>query len=322
MTSTCLRVLSLRESGRQMPRLSSFATVVFVILVVSLAAGCSVRKFAATRVGNVLAESGSVYASDDDPALVSAALPFGLKTMEGLLVEVPKHRGLLIAAASGFTQYAYAFVDLPAFALEETQPRRSRELRLRAKNLYLRGRNYGVRALELREPGFPDKLRQDPKSALAVFKAENVPELYWTAVSWSAAIATDKQDMDLLADLDLISPMIDRCLELDEDFDQGAIHAFLITFYGSRSAAQGGSVEKAREHFERAIELASGNKVGPLVSLAESVSVPLQNRQEFVALLRQALAFDVDTAREHRLANLIAQRRAAVLLSRIDDFFI
>jgi hypothetical protein len=50
--------------------------------------------------------------------------------------------------------------------------------------------------------------------------------------------------------------------------------------------------------------------------------VGLQNRQEFVALLRQALAFDVDTAREHRLANLIAQRRAAVLLSRIDDFFI
>lgn len=305
-----------------MPSASSFATLILLGLVLAVTQGCSAKTFVAKRVGNVLAEGGSVYASDDDPALVGAALPFGLKTMEGLLADVPEHRGLLIASASGFTQYAYAYVDLPALQLEATQPRRARELRLRAKKLYIRARDYAIRALELREPGFVDKLRQDPEAALAVFEAENVPELYWTAVSWSAAIASDKQDMDLLADLDLIGPIIERCLQLDEGFDQGAIHDFLIAFYGSRSTVQGGSAEKARAHFKRAMELASGKKVGPLVSLAESVSVRLQDREEFVALLKQALAFDVDAAPEQRLANLIAQQRARVLLARIDDFFI
>ncbi len=322
MTPAILPALRQPSSGRQMPSASSFATLILLGLVLAVTQGCSAKKFVAKRVGNVLAEGGSVYASDDDPALVGAALPFGLKTMEGLLADVPEHRGLLIASASGFTQYAYAYVDLPALQLEAAEPRRARELRLRAKKLYIRARDYAIRALELRQPGFADKLRKNPEAALAVFEAENVPELYWTAVSWSAAIASDKQDMDLLADLDLIGPIIERCLQLDEGFDQGAIHDFLIAFYGSRSAAQGGSAEKARAHFKRAMELASGKKVGPLVSLAESVSVRLQDREEFVALLKRALAFDVDAAPEQRLANLIAQQRARVLLARIDDFFI
>ncbi len=128
--------------------------------------------------------------------------------------------------------------------------------------------------------------------------------------------------MDLVADLHLIEPMIRRCLVLDDEFDNGAIHDFMITFEASRSSAQGGSAERARRHFERAMALADGRKIAPLVSVAESVSVSAQNRKEFRALLRRALSFDVDSAREYRLANLIAQKRARLLMSRIDDLFI
>jgi predicted anti-sigma-YlaC factor YlaD len=302
--------------------LSVGVAALLLLCLLSATVGCSVRKFAAKRVANVLAEGGSVYASDDDPDLVGEALPFGLKTMEGLLLEIPDHRGLLIATASGFAQYAYAYVDLPAFEIEDSDRRRARELRLRAKRLYIRGRDYALRALALREPRFGEKLREDPKGALAPLKAEDVAPLYWAAVSWSAAIAADKRDMDMIADLNLIGPMINRCLELDEDFDQGAIHQFLISYEGGRSRAQGGSVEKARKHFKRAMELARGQQVGPLVAFAENVSVRLQDRTRFTALLQEALAFDVNKAPEYRLANLIAQRRAQVLLPRVDDYFI
>ncbi len=54
-------------------------------------------------VGDTLAGSGGVYASDDDPELVRAAIPFGLKTYEGLLEVSPEHKGILLASASGFT---------------------------------------------------------------------------------------------------------------------------------------------------------------------------------------------------------------------------
>ena len=59
-------------------------------------------------VSHAVAESGSTYATDDDPELVRGAVPFGLKTMEGLLAENPDHEGLLRALAGNFTQIVNA----------------------------------------------------------------------------------------------------------------------------------------------------------------------------------------------------------------------
>ncbi len=310
------------HAGRQSGARVLAVLLVLIVVTSSVTAGCSVRKFVAKRVGGALVEGGEVYASDNDIDFVGDAVPFGLKTIEGLLAEVPRDRNLLLAAASGFVQYAYAYVDLPTLAIEPQEPERARELRRRAKRLYLRGHGYALRALELRAPQFKQKLREEPQSVLLPLTTKQVPELYWAAVSLSAAIAADKQDLDLVADFPLVEPMIRRCLTLDPDFNMGAIHQFLISFEGGRSAAQGGTVEKARTHFARAMELARGEQVSPLVALAESVSVRTQDRQEFVRLLQQALAFDVDKAPAHRLANLVAQRRARLLLSRVEDFFI
>ena len=93
--------------------------VLLLCLCVCLAGGCSVRKMAVNKLGNALAESGTTFASDDDPELVKAAVPFALKLMESLLAESPEHEGLLFATSSGFTQYAYAFVQQEADELEE-----------------------------------------------------------------------------------------------------------------------------------------------------------------------------------------------------------
>ena len=73
---------------------------------------------------------GHDTASDDDPELVRDALPFALKLMESVQVELPEHGALLLGLASGFTQYSYAFVQTPAEELEEPvaeQPDREKE---------------------------------------------------------------------------------------------------------------------------------------------------------------------------------------------------
>jgi hypothetical protein len=84
--------------------------ILLIAFSLSWLCGCSVRKIAVKKLGDALAESGTTFASDNDPELVKGALPFSLKLIESLLAESPKHRGLLLAACSGFTQYAYAFV--------------------------------------------------------------------------------------------------------------------------------------------------------------------------------------------------------------------
>ena len=123
-----------------------------VALLALLLPGCSIKKLAVNSLGNALAQGSSTYAEDDDPELVKGAIPFGLKTVESLLAESPRHRGLLYAAASGFTQYAYAFVQQEADLIEERDLARATTLRGRARRLYRRALEYGFRGLEVDFP--------------------------------------------------------------------------------------------------------------------------------------------------------------------------
>ena len=287
-----------------------------------LTAGCSLNRIAINKLGNALAESGTTFASDDDPELVGEAIPFSLKLIESLLASAPDHRGLLFAAASGFTKYSYAYVQQEAERLEDQDVARAAAARARARRLYLRARDYGLRGLETRHARFGERLRAAPGAAVRAATAQDVPLLYWTAAAWGAAIAISKDDPELVADQPLVEASIDRALELDERFDDGAIHGFLISYELARQGARGDPNERARAHFDRAVSLTDGRLASPFVALAEAVSVGRQDRREFESLLRRALAIDPDARPEWRLVNLIMQRRARWLLSRVDQLFL
>ncbi len=298
------------------------ALALLVLAAATLGSGCSVKKFAINKLGDSLAKSSTSFSSDDDPELVGQALPFGLKLMEGLLAESPKHRGLLFATSSGFTQYAYVYVQQPAEELEEQNLARADALRARARRLYLRARNYGLRGLEARHRGFEQALRADPKSAVRLAKAGDVPLLFWTGVSWGAAIGVSKDDPELLADQPVAEALIDRAYQLNPDYENGAIHGFLIGYEGARQGAKGDFAERSRKHFERVVALTHGQMASPYVALAEAVALPKQDRAEFERLLGRALAIDSNARPEWRLPNLVMQRRARWLLARADELFV
>ncbi len=300
-----------------------WAVILVLLLTCSLNFGCSIRRFAVNRLGDALAGGGATFASDDDPELISAAVPFSLKLMESLLAESPDHRGLLLATSSGFTQYSYAFVQQDADELEEHDVAAAKALRARASRLYLRARNYGLHGLEVRHRGFEKFLRENPKAAVQRAKVADVPLLYWTAASWGAAISLSKDKPELVADQPTVEALIDRALELDEKFDHGAIHGFLISYEMARPGISAqAAAARARKHFDRAMELSGGQLAAPLVTFAEQVSVQKQNRAEFESLLKRALAIDPDAKPEWRLANMVLQRRARWLLARVDELFV
>jgi predicted anti-sigma-YlaC factor YlaD len=292
------------------------------IAVGLLCSGCSIRRVAVNKAGDALASGGTTFASDDDPELVKAAVPFSLKLMESLLEENPRHEGLLFATASGFTQYAYAFVQQDADELEYTDVKAAAALKTRARRLYLRARNYGLRGLEVHHRGFQKAFSINPKTAVGMAKRKDVALLYWTAVSWAAAISVSKDNPELIGGLPQVEALIDRALELDEAFDYGAIHTFLITYEMGRQSGAGDPVARSRKHFERALELSGGQQAGPMVSLAEAVSVQRQDLAEFKSLLERALTIDPDAKPQWRLVNLIMQQRARWLLDHTDDLFL
>ena len=284
--------------------------------------GCAIHSYAVNQLSNAVSRSGAVFASDDDPDLVKAASPFSLKLIESLLTEKPRHRGLLLAATSGFTQYAFAFVQEDADETEAHDLTEAEALRARARRLYLRAQGYGLRGLEAGHPGFSNALLAHPTVAVQSATKQDVPLLYWTACAWAGAISLSKDNPDLVAQVPAMEALIDRALELDESFDLGAIHGFLIAYEMSRQGAAGDPAARARQHFERAMALSGGNEAAPLLAMAESVAVQKQDVKEFDSLLQQALAINPDAHPETRLVNLVMQRRARWLLSRKSDFFL
>ena len=302
------------------PRHLSF--VICCLLLALLTPGCSVKRMAVNKLGDALAAGGTTFSSDDDPELIKSAVPFSLKLMESLLAESPKHKGLLFATSSGFTQYGYAFVQQEADEIEAADLTQAREMQTRARRLYLRARDYGVRGLEARHPGFGAQLKENPKSAVAQMRKQDVPQLYWTAVAWAAAISLSKDNPDSVADLPKVEALIDRALALDESWDRGAIHGFLVTFEMGRATGEGDPAVRAKQHFDRAVELSQGKLAAPLVSYAESVCIAAEDRAQFEKLLHQALALNPDADPPSRLANLILQRRARWLLARVDKLFL
>jgi predicted anti-sigma-YlaC factor YlaD len=296
-----------------------------VLLLSGLNTGCSLKTIAMRSLADTVAEPGGVYSRDEDPELVRDALPVMLKIMEQLADGLPDHKGIHLALARSFTSYGVAFLEEDGDRAQEKDVERGRVLYLRGKKMCLRAYQYGVKGLDLSAPGFARAFagssRQERERVLKLVKKEDVALLYWTGAALGSAIYMGKDDMKLVGDLPMVEMLMRRALELDEAWDEGSIHEFFVTYDGSRSAAQGGGAKRAREHLDRALALGKNKKLSPLVSYAEAVTIDAQDKKEFTRLLQKVAEFDVDSDPDHRLVNIIAQRRAKWLLSRISDLF-
>ena len=123
-----------RQHSGSVRRLScGWAALCLLLLAWFAGSGCSIHRYVLNKTSDAVAQSGTAFSSDDDPELVKAAAPFSLKLMESFLAENPRHPGLLTATASGFTQYAYAFVQQDADEVEPRDLAAAEALRSRAR---------------------------------------------------------------------------------------------------------------------------------------------------------------------------------------------
>jgi len=307
-----------RQTGRDVSLPSLPLWIALMLGLALFATACSPKRAAVNLIADTMAEGGDVYASESDPELVIEAVPFGLKTMEGLLETSPEHNALLLALAKGFTGYGYLLQDR-AERFDAQDLRQARELRARARGLYLRGRDYALRGLAVAHRGIIAAVNEDPESALASTTKEDVPFLYWAGAAWAGAISLGKDDLDLVVALPTAGALVGRVLDLDPSYGEGAADEFFIAYESGRP---GGNIEAARAHYRRALEFSDGRRASVHLALAENVAVPTQDVEAFRALLEAALAIDPDAVPNLRLVNTLAQRRAEWLKARIPDLFL
>jgi hypothetical protein len=237
-----------------------------------------------------------------------------------LLDQQPGRRGLLMTACSGFAQYSYGFLQVESEKRARNDPGQSRALRDRAILMYDRARGYCLRALDAAHPGMSAALTRDPQAALAAATRADVPALYWSGVAWGGALSLAENPLLRVGELVAVRALFSRALALDETWEDGAIHEAMIALDGL-PVVLGGSASRARAHFDRAVALSNGESAFAYVTLATSVAQPARDRTEFERLLRAALAIDVSRRPAVRMANLIAQAYARVLLTEADRLF-
>lgn len=295
---------------------TTFLPVVLACMAAAVLVGCSIKRTAVNLAGDAISGGGRAYSADDDPEFIREALPFGIKVSEGLLAESPDHRGLLLTVAKGYAVYAYLLQD-QADQTDAGDFAKAQALRGRAHKFYLRSRDCALRGLGILPLSVDLFARMRDRIRTAT--GEDVPFLYWAGVSWAGALSTAKDDLKLLSELPLSGMMAERIVQLDEGYEGGAAHEFLISYEGRRP---GGSTASARRHYRRALELSEGRRASVHLALAESVVVQEQNALEFRSLMKAALAVDPDRYSELRLSNTIARSRARWLLNHLADIFL
>jgi len=260
-------------------------------------------------MASALANSTSVYESDNDPEFVRLAAPSTLKTVEMLLSQAPNHEQLLLTACSGFTEYSYGFLHVES-ELKASDAAAAQDLKSRAGKMYARARGYCLRGLRLRHPSITlEALTKDPDATLRAATKNDVPFLYWTGASWGADIAVSPAQFARVSELVPVRALLLRAKTLDDSWDRGAIYEALIALDGLPPLV-GGNPTAARADFDRAMELSGGQSVFARVAYASTLS----NQTEKRKLLQQAVDVDVSKVPGRRLTNLIAQRYAKALL--------
>ena len=293
-------------------------SIAILALAALLLGGCSIKQTVVNYAGDAISGGGGVWSSDEDPQLIKEALPFGLKTNESLLEVSPEHKGLLEATATGFLAYALLIKE-EADRIEVDDLETARALKARSSKLFIRGRDYALRALEQRYPGFVGGLKTDRDAALARTNAKDAPFLYLAGAGWAGALGAGTDNLELVAEFPTAGALVQRVLEVDEDFNKGSAHEFMVSFEAARP---GGSVDAARKHYERALELSGGKRASVYLALAEGVSVGEQDVNEFRLMLQSARAVDVDGEPNDRLLNIVAQGRAEWLEGQIPELFL
>lgn len=302
---------------------SALPLVGMLIFFLIACSGCSIKKLAAGSFADALSSgAGASFTAEGDLELVEGALPFSLKAMESLLEKAPAHRGLHLSLAQGYMLYAYAFADLKAEEIKDADFAEYQRLRSRARALYGRAHEYAKKGLILSSKKFGGAFQANNQEALQLIKKkQDAAFLYWAGISLTKLITLSKTDPAAAIRLPEAAAYMQRAFEIDPDYDSGAIYEFFIA-YEARGAIMGGDAKKAEEHFKKAVALARGEKLSPLLTYAEALSIPGQNRQEFDAFMKQIMDFDIEQHPEYRLLNALTKKRAQQLLKKKDDLFL
>ncbi len=280
-----------------------------LLLVLALFSGCTLEKMAVRSSISILDKSVEAMEEESDSEFAREAMAANLKMMEGLMKADPENDHLLLLAAQGFGGYAISFI-------EDEDPER-------AKGFYKRGKDYGLKILKKKKK-FGEALfgnMEQFHASFSEFGTEDVPALFWTGYNWGQWLNLSKDSPEAIIEMPRIEALMKYVLELDEGYYFGGPHLFFGAYYAGKPRMFGGDPNKAKRHFERALELSGGRFLMISYMYAKTYAVQVQDKELFEKLLKGVLEAPADILPSQRLANEVAKSKAKRLLAQAEDLF-
>lgn len=282
------------------------------ILAVSLlVSSCGIINSIAVNATTGIVDNGLVSVFEEsDLELARTSIPGNLTLLEAL----DRSKGmdddhLAFLLLEGYTGYTLGFVEDEDAA--------------RAKVLYKRARDYGLRVLK-KNKNFSATVNGDIAmfiKSLDSFSKDDVPVIFWTANAWGNLINVSLSDPEVVADLPRVNAMMAFVLKNDETYFYGGAHLYFGTILATIPKMLGGRPDSAKVHFDKCLAIGGGKFLLPYVYMAKSYCVQTQNKDLFLNSLHTVDTASIDILPEQRLVNAIAKRKAKQLEEKVDDLF-
>jgi hypothetical protein len=280
-----------------------------LVFLLAFPTACSIhKKMTVINAASLVEDVARASYKQSDLQVIREGMPAYLMLMDGMVEAWPDNDRLLLAAAQAYSSYATAFAGAHDAAFRDP--------------LLLRAKTYALQALEQRGIAAPlTAAFDDFERQVGQTTRSDVPYVFWSAACWGNWISAHTSSIAALAELPRVEALMRRALVLDESYYYGGPHLFMGVLYASRPAVAGGSLERSREHFLKAIQIGHGRFLAAYVYYADYYARRAFDRELFVSVLQKVLETPADTVPELTLLNTVARQKAEALLGKTDDYF-
>lgn len=218
------------------------------------------------------------------------------------------------------TQYTFGFIMEEADRIIMTDYLGGKKIFMEANLHFGRAVNYGNKSLSLKFDQY-DNWISNQSDQIPNFTEADIPYLFWTAAAYGGAIKSSRGNPEWVVLLPRVGQLLEVGLNIDPDWNKGALYSAMISYTMSRHDPPKQVERVAEDYFNKAVAASNGLDIGTYVNMAESVSIPTQNKNQFTNLLYKALNIDIKENTDLVLTNQINRNRAQWLLDNIDEYF-
>ena len=277
----------------------------FIVILAWTLSGCTM---VVSSAASGLSESVSASVlNQDDPETAKAALPTFMVLLDGMVRDNPTNPDILSSTATLYASYGAIFADDP----------------VRESRLTTRARRYAHTAVcEVYGPScdWGELTYDEFVASLDGLQPKHAEYVYTYGFTSLAYLRAHSDDWNSLAELPQIEALFNHYMNINGDGVNSAVYTYMGILLTLRPPALGGEPERAREYFEKAIELTDGRDLGAKVEFARGYAKLLYERELHDQLLNDVLAAD-PYFDGYTLSNVLAQEQAKVLLAEADDYF-